>query len=302
MKQKLLALLAQLHEHLKAFFGKIEESSVFERIMMFYEGLDPSKQKIVRGIMRLGFLSLAVYIVVSPILRSFIARREIQFFSQQTFRLQELSAKGSEVISQAPKPPGWQAMPASSSGELENSLRDYLANIGISEDYYAANADGLDRFNLNIDELTLKQALAITFQMDGWYPQVLTEKIDITVHPENSDRLQMQLVAFIPTAVPGGSGGLDDHDHEFESSNHEEHEEHEIDTTSRFNGGGMQHQPPPPPPPPPMENNEADFFENDPNRIPPPPPEFNENTPPPPNFDDGFDEAPPVFDEGGGDI
>ena len=276
-------ILGKINEAIKSLLAKIEESSIFERILIFYEGLDPSKQALARGILRFGCFALAIVTLFSPLMKSYSSKSDIKTFDEAAFQLQLIAAKGSEVVSQAPKPSTWQSLPASSSAELENSMREYLANIGVPDELFVAQADGLDRFNLNIEELTLRQALAITFQFDGWHPAVRTENLEIKIHGKNPDRLSLSIAAFIPAASPG-SEDFGSHDNDFEGTTHNpEGTSNPNGETSHFGGG-----------------DNPDYFDSDPNQVPPPPVEFNDNPPPPPpNFDESFDDNPPVFEENG---
>jgi hypothetical protein len=281
--------LGKLNEGIKSTLAKIEEWSFFERIMIFYEGMEPTRQALVRGGIRLGFSFFALWICISPVLHSYSTKSFIRTFNDSTFQLQTLAAVGSDVVAQAPKPPSWQALPASSAAELENSMREFLASIGVPDDFFTAKADGADRFQLDIEELTLRQALAITFQMDGWYPAVRTESLEINVHPKHVDRLNLKLAAFIPAALPGGGESFGSHDSEFEGSLHEGGTAGGGD--SHFGGGN------------PPDGGDVDYFDGNNPPVPPPPAEFNEGGPPPPanppNFDDNFDDNPPVYEEGG---
>jgi hypothetical protein len=280
---KLLEILAKVNEAVKNLLTKIEESSAFEKVMIAYEAMDPTRQALTRGVMRLSALSLGLFILFSPLWTSYSTKSTIKTFDESTFQLQVLAARGTEVVSQAPKPSTWQNLPASSSAELENSIREYLANIGVPEELYVAQADGIDRFNLNIEELTLRQALALTFQFDGWYPAVRAENLEINVHAKNPDRLSLKIAAYIPAAIPGGGEGLDGHDHGFEGQTHE------VDPNGMPIDSGGSH----------FGGDNPDYFESDPNQIPPPPPEFDDNPPPPPpSFEENYEDNPPVFEEG----
>jgi hypothetical protein len=278
-------LLKQLHEQLRSLLTRIEQSSLVERAMLRFSSWDPQRQALAKSSFRLLMLLILAFLLIQPIRKIRNMKSFIALYEESAFNLQKLGARNSEVRSQAPKPSTWQSLPASNSTELENSMKEYMATIGVQEDLFNARADGLDRLEIAIDDLTLKQALALTFQFDGWYPNVRTENVEIKVHPENADRLQMKISAFIGSALPGGGdyGGDEegmDHDHEFESSNHE---------------AGS------PPAPPSRFNNWDEPSTDDGGSAPPPPPEFNDSPPPvpPPSFDEGFDDPPPVYEDGG---
>ncbi len=279
----------KLLDFIRSLLAQIESLPIFERALMRLESLEPSRQALVKSTFRFAMLLILTFLILWPLYKVRETKKFISLYSDSLYRLQRVSNTPTDIQSHAQKPADWQNLPASNAQELENSLKDFMANIGVAEDLFTSRVDGLDRMELEIDDLTLKQALSLSYQMDGWHPSVLAENFEMKIHPQNVDRLQLKLTALVRSALPGGGESLDEHDHDFESSNHETYEAPPPPPPpeSRFGGNDS------PPPPPPDQN--FDFDE------PPPPPNFDDSVPPPPpppSFDEDFDNEPPIYEEG----
>lgn len=259
-------------EKLRGFFKNlitlIEESSLFERAVMKYEGLDPQQQRWVRMGGFAGSLILIVGLVCGPLLYVVWAKNQIASYRTLLEDLRMYQAE-SQVVHQGPSLPStWKPMGASSAAEAKTSLENYMNQIGLPSDTYQLDTAG-GELSLDIKELSIKQALSLIYQLDGWHPVVVLRDLNVSVNPTAKDLL----VLTASLQFRGGANFSSDNGPRSRGSNNGR--PGRIDSggpiTSRTGGppgsginpydppsdGSLPLSPPPPPPPSP------DFFEED---------------------------------------
>ena len=181
---QLQEFLSKIQLRLVTTLRKVEESSLFERIVQRYESLDPRYQSRVSTAGKALFLILLLYLSVGPLIS--VAFQKINNSRLDSLLSEIQSFNGENLIERvpAPKPSGWQNLPSNTADDLENSLQQYFANLGIISDNVSLTRSE-NTFTLKISDFSLRQAVSILFQLDGWQPAIRTTKMKLSVNPNN---------------------------------------------------------------------------------------------------------------------
>ena len=209
LQMRLMEQLKALRAQVVALLHQLEDSMLFEKAVTWFENLEPRAQRWITGLGKV----FALVILATPILWTLNTVRSLHSEQAQYLSLlDEMRRFNSdvEVVHQPPpRPAGWQNMNAGSADELQTSIAQYLGMIGISGDAYEISPSGAGIL-VKINELTIKQATSILFQMDGFFPRVTTPRVTLQRHPESKDLLTLEIeVAFRGGAMPAMNSGDD---------------------------------------------------------------------------------------------
>jgi len=176
---------------LNTLVSKIEESALFERIVLKIESLEPRQQKAWRlgGFLAGVFVFLGIFLL--PLFMVLREKWELSETRDMVNELQSFNSENSVVKRPAPRPQGWQGMPAANITEIESSLEQFSETIGVPPDFIDLKATPPGDLSINIKELSLRQAVAIIFQVDGWHPGLDFESLRVSVNPDAKDLLSL---------------------------------------------------------------------------------------------------------------
>jgi hypothetical protein len=198
----------------KSITQKIEESSAFEKVMAEYESLEPRQQKWVQGFLVLASTGLVLLVLAWPLWDVVQTRSNLAETRSLLGDMKRFQEEQSIVRRPAPKPAGYQPLAVSNPEETEESVRNFLTMIGFRPDDYEITS-GEAGTTLKIPELTIRQAVYLSFQMEAWFPQVRMPKLKLSTHKTKKDRLiwesVFENVATVDTTTTAGDS-LDDED------------------------------------------------------------------------------------------
>jgi len=177
----------------KTTINHIEESPQFERLVLKFEGLEPRQQKWVRiGSILFGiFLITLVYCY--PILSLALRKGELDDTRALIRSVQAFNDENAVVRRPAPRPEGWKStLQASNPKEFEAALSQYAESIGIPVDFVILTPVNGNVYQVEIQELSLRQAVTLLFQVDGYHPALRFDDLKIAVHPDSKDLLTLR--------------------------------------------------------------------------------------------------------------
>lgn len=185
----------QVSQAFWALISRIEESQFFERWVLHYESLDGAQQKRFWSILNFVVYACLLSLVLIPLLTVVSARNHLA--DLQTLTLEMIQKSQTVQVERRPAPPpsGWQNLPASNTDEMELSLAQFLAAQGVSPNLYAITLK-VNNFKLAASEVTLRQALNLTFQLDGWFPAVVIQNYSLKISKARKDLVDLEL-AFV---------------------------------------------------------------------------------------------------------
>jgi hypothetical protein len=193
--------------------AKIENHPLYDRMLNRFESLETRHQKWIISGGRIAVLALVAYFMLSPLLGLITEKSRL---SDQRTLLTEMKLFNETVETQprpAPAPSDWQPLAAGTPEEATNSLKSYLGSLGFPEGSYQFLTSSNSHLQLDIPELNLRQAQAILYQVDGWYPQISSQILSIKVHPDDEQKLTMSLtLAHKGGAFDGATSGSDPSD------------------------------------------------------------------------------------------
>ncbi|MBS1984752.1 MAG: hypothetical protein JST16_11325 [Bdellovibrionales bacterium] len=239
---------------------RIEESSWFERIVSEYESLEIRQQKWIQAsLVILGMVG--VLLVFSwPISSVWQQKGDLNSVRKLITDMKAFQDHISVVRQPAPRPAGFQQLPASSAPEFEESFKQFLASISLGGDGSDLQSIGAGQWKLDIPELSIRQALTILFQLDGWFPAVKVDRYRLVVNPENKELLTFEanLRFGDGSAFTGGNGASIDDEGAPAPTTHSNNARSSStsssigtgDGASRAAGTGSRSNQPPPPAPP----------------------------------------------------
>ncbi|NCN40901.1 hypothetical protein GW916_06585 [bacterium] len=242
----------------KTFFSeslvKLENSQVYENILGKYEELDPKHQHWIASGSRIAALGLFAYFVISPFLTVW---HQKSVLSEQRSLLAEMKTFNEQLETQprpAPQPPDWQVLPADTSDAAMSSVKGFLESIGLPDGSYSMLSSSNGHLQLEVPQLNLRQAQALIYQVDGWYPKLVSQVLNVKVHPEDKQQLKLAMTIRHESGAPfsansGSSSG----------------------TSSGSNRPNRSSYTPPPSSPPPPAANQ--YQRSEPSNIITPPPE-----------------------------
>jgi len=206
-------------ERFKAFvydaLNKIENSPFYEQVFVKFESLEPSQQKTLTLGSRLLGLVVVLYFFVSPLMSLWQSKSVLD---DQRVLLSDMKTFNTAIETRprpAPNPSDWQNMPASTSDEAHQSLRSYMASIGLPEGSYQTIPSAGGQLQLDIPQINLRQVQTLLFQIDGWFPNLENEIVTIKTLQEDPQKLSLALTlnhrsGQVFSANPGksSSGGM----------------------------------------------------------------------------------------------
>lgn len=210
---ELLEYWQRLKVFLKDLIQRIEESPLFERVVIKFESLEPRQQKAWRlGALYLSLAAIAL-VYVLPIWGVVSQKRDIQAKRKLLAELQAFNSENSVVRRPAPRPQGWTSLQAASTKDMETALSQYAESMGIPQDFINSSTTG-SSIDLELKELSLRQALTLVYQVDGYHPAMEFESLRIGVHPTAKDLLELKMRARVSdpsvlanyTGAGGGAG------------------------------------------------------------------------------------------------
>jgi type II secretory pathway component PulM len=185
---------------------RIEESSYFERLVHTYETLEPRQQKWIRFLGKAAFVGLLVMLVFQPLWNTWTERRDLQKYRRLVQDASLFQYQVRQLKQGYQRPRGWQPLPAGNTEQVNESLAQYLSNIGVSPDFYRIEAQE-NALNMEVDELSIKQANALLYQVEGFYPLLSFTNLQMKVHPENKTLLKMSALIQFNAQYAGQFGG-----------------------------------------------------------------------------------------------
>ncbi len=291
MNQQLLETWEKIQAFLKTSIQQIENSVWFERVLIRYESADPRTQRRVVAGLRLSVAVTAILAVLMPLWAVIGAKRTL---SGQRAVLAEIRAFNEEQASvpERPRPPSdWQNLPAETPDQLKSSLTQYLSSINLPEGSFVLDGGFGSEMNLRVDELNLRQAMALLFQLDGWFPRVQLSRMKLAVHPEKKDLTSLTVALNHRPGGSAGGGAASDGDWEPDADLEAQDAEFTDDPPTRPTTMPRTNRPG-------AEGSEDEGFTDEPPIFDEPPPTSGRGnvSPPPESNDDDFD-----FDDEGAD-
>ena len=190
--------MESLKELSKNFWAKIvlalknfENSTIFEQLMRRYEALTPNEQSNIRkalnfvGIAIFGFLVLGGPLMLLSKVKKI---KTLEKLEADAFIFQaEYEAKNKGYT----PPAGWAPLNADSANNLASSFNEYLMKIGVPEVYGSLLSNG-DKLNLMLQEISIRQATRILFQLEALYPKLKATKFIARPNPRKTDILDIE--------------------------------------------------------------------------------------------------------------
>lgn len=190
--------MESLKELSKNFWAKIvlvlknfENSTIFEQLMRRYEALTPNEQSNIRkalnfvGIVIFGFLVLGGPLMLLSKVKKI---KTLEKLEADAFIFQaEYEAKNKGYT----PPAGWAPLSSNSANDLASSFNEYLMKIGVPEVYGSLLSNG-DKLNLMLQEISIRQATRILFQLEALYPKLKATKFMARPNPRKTDILDIE--------------------------------------------------------------------------------------------------------------
>ncbi|MBP7843520.1 MAG: hypothetical protein KA116_01780 [Proteobacteria bacterium] len=169
---------------------KFEESSFFEKAVHQYETMEPRQQKWVRFLGKTLFVLFLFSFVFKPLWNTWQQRRQLQEYRYLVKDASSFQFQLKQLKQAYQRPKGWQLLPVGSSDQVNESLSQFLSNIGVSPDFYKLENQE-SALNLQVDELSIKQLNALLYQVEGYYPLLAISQMNVQVNAENKNLLKM---------------------------------------------------------------------------------------------------------------
>lgn len=172
---------------------KFEDSPFYEQMFSKWESLDPSQQKTITVASRVLGIGLVLYLFLSPLLTLWESKN---LLSEQRTLLAEMKVLNNALATRprpAQAPRDWQNLPASNTDEAHQSLRSFMASIGLPEGTYQTLPSTGGQLQIDIPETNLRQVHALLYQIDGWYPDITNEVVTVKTHSEDPQKLTFTL-------------------------------------------------------------------------------------------------------------
>ncbi len=188
---RIILFLKTFHQFIHNFLQKLEESSLFERWVLRWDNLDPRHQKRFLSYLNIfGYMAVALVFSFPLVSVSFKKYKLSQFEKLQT-ELKAVAQAPEVVRKPAPAPQGWAAYPISTIDEFQSSFESFLASIGISIDLGEFKKEG-SKVTFAFEDITLRQVMALVFQLDGWFPALKFTLLDISNSGSNKVFLKIK--------------------------------------------------------------------------------------------------------------
>ncbi len=192
-----MSRITEFLEKLKIFINetlsKIENSSAYENALEKFDDLDPKHQHWIAAGSRLMIILIFSYFAVSPLLNLWTHK---SILAEQRTLLTDVKSFNEKLETQprpSPPPQDWQALPADSSDAAMASMKGFIESMGIPNGSYNMLSSSNGSLQLEIPQINLRQAQALTYQVDGWYPKVISQILTIKTHPDDKQKLQLAM-------------------------------------------------------------------------------------------------------------
>lgn len=183
---------------------RIEESALFERLVAEYDSLEVRQQKWIRASIVLLVFALFALLFTLPFAGVVSQKNTIAQNRALVSEMRAFQEQIAVVRQPAPRPLGFQQLPVSNPSEFEDSLKQFTGSLGLGGDVTEITSTGGGAWRMRISELSIRQAAAVIFQLDGWAPGIQHEKLRLAVNPDNKELLEMESeIRFI--SAPAGS-------------------------------------------------------------------------------------------------
>lgn len=201
--EQLKIYLAKIRDGFWTVVSKIESSEAFERLVSKYEALPTRQQKTIKSVSTFIFILIFAWIAVSPFVSTRSLFKENRDFFNLLSSMKLFNSKLEAAKKEYIPPIGWQNISAADINQLQESISNVMASLGIAEDQYEIAPQG-ETLLVHAKEATIKQLESFMFQIDGLYPRFSIVRNKTSVHPQNKE-----LVAFEIEIGPGeNTGGI----------------------------------------------------------------------------------------------
>jgi len=201
MNAVLERLRDQIKPHVLSLLTRVEESPLFERIAHKIENMEPSGQRWLKAAGSMAMILGLMMVTVYPVLSTFAQRYQISNYESLLLDMKAFNAETQTIRKPAPLPSGIHSFDMANATNLRDSLSLYLQQIGIPSDIFEISGNDFSIL-INLQELTLRQAMNITFQVDAWHPKLVAETLKISVNETSKDLITMELrLKFDPNAT-----------------------------------------------------------------------------------------------------
>jgi len=173
------------------FVRMIEESVVFERLMNRYEGLTLEQKKYVQVFSKTFFMGLFLFLFLYPLVSLVLQRSKLSDLQEVQSRLSALELEMGRSQLEIRTPVGWQRLDASNMNVFQTSLSSYLNSIGVPADIAALSVRG-GLLHMSIQDMSLRQLVNMSFQIEGLYPALQFQEYRVSVHAENKETLDFE--------------------------------------------------------------------------------------------------------------
>lgn len=185
---------------------RIEESAFYERLLNEYEALELRQQKWIRAslVILVGLVAFGVFVL--PILGVVSEKNRLSTTRHLIGEMRAYQDQAAVIHQAAPRPTGFQPLPAATAAEFEDSLKQFLGSVGLGGDDIEITPSN-NGLKVEIPELSIRQATTILFQIDGWFPAVRNDRSKMKVNAANKDLLSMSMnLRFVGGSASGDEG------------------------------------------------------------------------------------------------
>lgn len=191
---RLLEIWARIKTGFWALLTQIEESSLFERIVIRFEGLDPIQQRR----LQLGGTSLAVLLTLGlflyPLFSAIGSKWNNSRAQKMLDQVRTLNIAKNVERKAASQPPGWIPFNAASNDDFRTSLEQFLMKSGVSPELSEIEMSS-QKLKLSAPSITIRQANAILFQFEASVPALTVEELKLSINGDNVNLVDLSMTA-----------------------------------------------------------------------------------------------------------
>ncbi len=193
---------------------KIEESALFERLVLKWESLDPRYQKRYSSFANLFSYLVLMGLFLYPLLSVYSLRVKKENFKELQKEVRALALSPEIIRQPAPPPMGWSPLNIATLDDFEINFENFMATLGVSFESGEFKRSG-NSVQILFDEITIRQVFAMLYQLDGWYPALSIKNITVENSKSNKVFLKTNLeleydsakaMAFGASGISGGPG------------------------------------------------------------------------------------------------
>lgn len=188
--EKLNELFQNIWLKIVGALKNFEDSSLFERLTRRYESLSPNGQKIFKGLTKITALLVIAFMILGGPFMLLSKLNDIQSLEDLESEATLFQAEYEAQTKGFNPPTGWRPIPSDSAGSLAAAFNEYLPGIGVPEEFGSLVANG-DNLKLILKEISVRQATNILFQLEGLYPKVQTQTLNIRPNVGQRDILDL---------------------------------------------------------------------------------------------------------------